>query len=52
MSDNKKYSSKAAWKAGIEKSEGPEPILDTDDFWEEIDYLNIYNYAEDKTRRQ
>lgn len=52
VSDNKKYSSKAAWKAGIEKSEGPEPILDTDDFWEEIDYLNIYNYAEDKTRRQ
>lgn len=52
MSKNKKYSSKAAWKAGIEKSGSPEKFIDSDDFWEEIDYLNIYNYAEDKTRRQ
>lgn len=52
VSKNKKYSSKAAWKAGIEKSGSPEKFIDTDDFWEEIDYLNIYNYAEDKTRRQ
>lgn len=52
VSKNKKYSSKAAWKAGIEKSGSPERFIDTDDFWEEIDYLNIYNYAEDKTRRQ
>lgn len=52
VSKNKKYSSKAAWKAGIEKSGSPEKFIDSDDFWEEIDYLNIYNYAEDKTRRQ
>lgn len=52
VSKNKKYSSKASWKAGIEKSGSPEKFIDTDDFWEEIDYLNIYNYAEDKTRRQ
>lgn len=48
ISKNKKYYSKAAWKAGIEKTEEHQPIIDNKDFWEEVQHLNIYNYAEKK----
>lgn len=45
ISKNKKYSSKAAWKANIEKTDEPQKIIDNDDFWEELQHMNIYNYA-------
>jgi hypothetical protein len=48
ISNNKQYYSKAAWKSGIEKTEEHQLVIDTDDFWEEIQHLNIYNYAENK----
>jgi hypothetical protein len=48
ISNNKQYCSKAAWKSGIEKTEEHQSLIDTDDFWEEIQHLNIYNYAENE----
>lgn len=39
----KRYSSKAAWRANKEASSNDEPIIDCEDFWEELDHLNIYN---------
>ena len=47
MSNNQKYSSKAAWKNGI-KSSSMSSIIDTEDFWEEIEHFNIYKYARKK----
>ena len=55
ISQEKEYYSKAAWKEGIEKTEDHQKIIDTDDFWEEVEHLNIYNYAKkkkDKHRRK
>ena len=51
ISKNKKYSSKAAWKQGIEKTQEHQKIIDTKDFWEEFQHLNIYNYAKNKKLR-
>lgn len=48
ISNNKKYSSKAAWKQGFESTTEHQKIIDTDEFWEEFQHLNIYNYAKDK----
>lgn len=48
ISKNKQYYSKAAWKAGIEKTKEHQKIIDSDDFWEEADHLNIYNHAKNK----
>lgn len=48
ISNNKEYYSKAAWKSGIEKTEDHQKAIDSDEFWEEVEHLNIYNYAEDK----
>lgn len=48
ISKNKYYSSKAAWKANIPKSSNPERIIDNADFWEEVDYINIYNNYDKK----
>jgi hypothetical protein len=45
ISNNKKYNSKAAWKANIEKTSNAQKIIDNDDFWEELQHMNIYNYA-------
>ena len=45
ISKNKKYHSKAAWKANIEQTDDRQKIIDNDDFWEEIQHMNIYNYA-------
>jgi len=42
LSKDKEYSSKAAWKAGQQKST-KEKIIDSEDFWKEIDYFRIYN---------
>ena len=41
-SKNKHYSSSASWKAGVEKHED-ERIIDSPEFWEELDYFRIYN---------
>ena len=51
ISKNKKYSSKAAWKQGIETTQEHQKIIDNDDFWEEFQHLNIYNYAKNKKLR-
>lgn len=48
ISNNKEYYSKAAWKSGIEKTEDHQKAIDSDEFWEEVEHLNIYNYAENK----
>ena len=45
VSEGKEYSSKAAWKAGIEKTKEDQALIDSEEFWEEIEHLNIYNYA-------
>jgi len=45
ISKNKKYNSKAAWKKNIEKTDEPQKVIDNDDFWEELQHMNIYNYA-------
>lgn len=45
ISKNKKYNSKAAWKKDIEKTDEPQKVIDSDDFWEELQHMNIYNYA-------
>ena len=41
-SKNKHYSSLASYKAGVEKHEN-EKIIDSPEFWSELDYLRIYN---------
>ena len=41
-SNNKYYSSKAAWLLGSEMKKD-EPIIDNDEFWKEVDYFRIYN---------
>ena len=45
VSEGKNYSSKAAWKAGVEQTNEPQKLIDSEEFWEEIEHLNIYNYA-------
>jgi hypothetical protein len=45
ISNGKKYSCKAALDAGIERSEEDQKIIDEDVFWEEIEHINVYNYA-------
>ena len=45
VSEGKEYSSKAAWKAGIEKTKEDQALIDSEYLWEEIEHLNIYNYA-------
>lgn len=45
VSEGKNYLSKASWKAGIEKTKEPQRLIDSDEFWEEIEHLNVYNYA-------
>lgn len=42
FSKNKEYPTKAAWKAGLETAEN-QTVIDTDDFWEESDYIKLYN---------
>ena len=45
ISEGKEYLSKAAWKAGVEKTSESQKLIDSDEFWEEIEHLNVYNYA-------
>ena len=45
VSEGKNYLSKAAWKAGVEMTNEPQKLIDSEEFWEEIEHLNIYNYA-------
>jgi hypothetical protein len=45
ISNSKEYSCKAAFDAGIERSEKDQKIIDNDVFWEEIEHINVYNYA-------
>ena len=42
LSKDKEYSSKASWKAGREKSR-EEKVIDSPDFWKEVEYFRIYN---------
>lgn len=51
ISNNKHYYSKAAWKSNIEKTEDHQVAIDSDEFWEEVEHLNIYNHAKDKAKR-
>lgn len=46
-SKNKIYKSKAAWKSD-QKSDKLTPIIDSPDFWEEIEHFNIYKYDRKK----
>lgn len=48
ISNSKEYSSKAALDAGIERTKGDQKIIDNDTFWEEVEHINIYNYAKNK----
>tara|TARA_R110002020_G_scaffold133235_3_gene297334 strand:+ start:32793 stop:34001 length:1209 start_codon:yes stop_codon:yes gene_type:complete len=48
ISNGKKYSCKAACDAGIERTEEDQKIIDNDIFWEEVEHINIYNYAKNK----
>ena len=41
-SKNKHYSSLASWKAGVEQHQD-EKLIDSPDFWKELDYFRIYN---------
>ena len=41
-SKNKHYASKASWLAGVEKQE-EEKVIDSPEFWEELEYFRIYN---------
>ena len=50
ISNGKEYSSKASWKDGVEKGIEDQKIIDNDDFWEEINHLNIYNH--DKIKKK
>jgi hypothetical protein len=51
ISNSTEYYSKAAWKAGIEKTEEPQPLIDDEHFWEELEHFHIYNYAKKKKDR-
>ena len=42
-SKNKTYKSRAAWKVG-QTTDKLTPIIDSPDFWEEIEHFNIYKY--------
>jgi len=44
LSNEKTYSSKAAWMAKQERRTN-EPIIDNEDFWKELMYFRIYNTA-------
>jgi hypothetical protein len=48
ISKGKEYSSKASWLKKVEKTSGDEEIIDSPEFWEEIEHLNIYNYGQTK----
>ena len=50
ISNNKKYSCKAAFDAGIERTTEDQKIIDNDIFWEEVEHKNIYNYAKNKKK--
>ena len=50
ISKGKEYSSKAAWIKGAEKTSKDQEIIDTPEFWEEIEHLNIYNYGKTKKK--
>ena len=52
ISKGKEYSSKAAWIKGVEKTSKDQEIIDTPEFWEEIEHLNIYNYGQTKKEQQ
>lgn len=43
ISKNKKYKSRAAWKTN-QNSKELTPVIDSPDFWEEIEHFNIYKY--------
>jgi len=49
--DSKEYASKAHWKAGITNNKEKSKIIDTDDFWEEVEHFNIYNHGKSKKNR-
>jgi hypothetical protein len=48
ISNSKEYSSKASLDAGIERTKEDQKIIDNDTFWEEVEHINIYNYAKNK----
>lgn len=48
MSKNQEYYSKAAWKKGIAKDDSHQSVIDSPDFWEEIQHFNIYNHGKSK----
>lgn len=50
LSNNKEYSSKAAWEKGFEKTSQPEKVIDSEYFWEEVEHLNIYNHGQSKKK--
>lgn len=42
ISKNGKFASKAHWIVGKELNSGLENIIDTSDFWEDLDFMHIY----------
>jgi hypothetical protein len=48
ISNNKKYYSKAAWKINLETTDDRQQLIDSKEFWEEVEHMNIYNYGEIK----
>lgn len=51
ISNGKEYSCKAALDAGIERTKEDQKIIDNDTFWEEVEHINVYNYAKNKKKR-
>lgn len=43
LSGGKKYLSKSDWIHGVESRTGGMPIIDCDEFWDELDHFRIYN---------
>jgi len=52
ISKEKEYYSKASWKAGLEKSSDPLRLIDSEDFWEELEHLNIYNHEPERKTQE
>lgn len=50
LSNNKEYSSKAAWEKGVHKTSDTEKVIDSEYFWEEVEHLNIYNHGKSKKK--
>jgi hypothetical protein len=47
VSKGKRFASKAHWITGQELTTGLQQLIDTSDFWEDCDFMNIYSLKQD-----